>query len=75
MLKHNEDLYIALLEDKYEHLAWKNANYVDGLKPQQLKEATGLDYYPMHTFVLERLWSAYVQTKRLKFTNLTKIIL
>ena len=66
---------VALLEDKYEHLAWKNANYVDGLDPQTLKTATGLDYYPMHTFVLERLWSAYVSSKKVKFVNLTKIIL
>ena len=67
---------ITLLEDKYEHLAWRNANYVDGLNPQSLKIATGLDYYPMHTFVLERLWIAYLQTKKqLKCTNLTKIIL
>jgi len=63
---------IALLEDKYEHLAWRNANYVDGLKPLELKQATGLDYYPMHTFVLERLWCAYIKTKNLKFKNLTK---
>ena len=61
---------IELLETKYRDLAWKNANYLAGLKPELLKEFTGLDYYTFHTFVLERLINQYIQNKDLIFKKL-----
>lgn len=64
---------IALLEDDYEHLAWKNANYRDGLQFEELKKYTELDFYPMHTFVLERLWSAYLEKNNYSVLNLADI--
>lgn len=67
---------IELLETKYVEKVWKDANYRDGLDTNSLRQFTGLEYYPFHTFVLERLWSAYVSTKKnIKFVNVTKIIL
>jgi len=69
---------IELLETKYKYLAWKDAQYCGpnkaGLTPDKLKEATGLDYYTFHTFILERLWSAYLESNSyLKVINLAKI--
>lgn len=69
---------IELLETKYKDLVWKDASYCGpekaGLTPEKLKEFTGLDYYPFHTFILERLWSAYLQSRpNIKVLNLTKV--
>ena len=64
---------IDLLETKYKDLAWKNANYTSDLTKEQLKEYTGLDYYPMHTFVLERLFALYLENnKHLKVLDIFK---
>jgi hypothetical protein len=52
---------IELLETKYKDLAWKDANYTYGLKGEELKEQAGLDFYPMHVFVLERLLSIWLE--------------
>lgn len=52
---------IELMETKYKDLAWKDANYIAGLKGDKLKEMTGLEYYPMHVFVLERMLSMWLE--------------
>jgi hypothetical protein len=65
---------IELLETKYVDLAWKDANYKDGLSPNELGKFTGLNHYTFHTFILERLWSAYLQSRSdIKVINLTKV--
>ena len=69
---------IHLLETKYVEQVWKDANYCGptraGLEPDKLRQFTGLEYYPFHTFILERLWSAYVQTHQdIKVLNLAKV--
>lgn len=60
---------IILLETEFKELAWKNSKY-PGLPAEKLKYYTGLDYYPMHTFVLERLMSIYLHNhKYIKVKN------
>lgn len=59
---------INLLETKYRQLAWQNSKYMS-MSKEKLKELTGLDYYPMHTFVLERMFSLYLHNNpKIKFT-------
>ena len=60
---------IYLLETKYKDLAWKDSNY-KGLPRDQLKLHTELDYYPMFTFVLERLLNMYINNNSFKFKQL-----
>ena len=60
---------IYLLETKYKDLAWKDSNY-KGLPMDQLKLHTELDYYPMFTFVLERLLNMYINNRNFKFKQL-----
>ena len=39
------------------------------MSKEKLKQLTGLDYYPMHTFVLERMLSLYLHNNpKIKFT-------
>ena len=62
---------IELLETKYKHLAWVDANYISGLKGENLKQQTGLDFYTFHTFILERLISMWLENnKNLTFKQL-----
>jgi len=61
---------IELLETKYKDLVWKDAKYTAGLKPENLKTFTGLDYYPFHTFVLERLVNQYIDNKGLSIKQI-----
>ncbi len=56
---------VELLETKYREQAWEDSGY-NALKKDRLKEVTGLDYYPMHTFILERLLSVWIDNKGLK---------
>ena len=44
-----------------------------GLKQPQLKQLTGLDYYPFHTFMLERLPSIVVDNWNLTFKIKTSV--
>jgi hypothetical protein len=59
---------IKILEEDKElkELVWKNANYISGLPKEELKLRTGLEYYPFHTFVLERLMSLFLEKRNLK---------
>lgn len=56
-------------DPKMKELAWKDSEYNKraGLKQPMLKEVTGLDYYPMTTFLLERLPSIVVDNWNLTF--------
>ena len=62
---------IILLETKYKEEAWKDSNYKSGVESIKLKEISGLSYYPMHVFILERLISLFLENnKKLKFKQL-----
>lgn len=54
-----------LKTDKYKDV-WKDSTY-KGVS--NLKELTGLDYYPFHTFLLERLINAYTHTFKIEVKN------
>ena len=60
---------VELLETKYMDLAWSNPGY-KGLPKERLKEATGLDHYTFHTFILERLMSVWIDNKGIKTLDL-----
>lgn len=63
---------IDLIENKYKDLAWKDAKYKGGLPKDKLKEYTGLDYYPMLVFVLERLVGQWIDKNKFKVLNYWK---
>ncbi len=56
---------VELLETKYKTEAWEDSGY-KALTSERLKQVTGLEYYPMHTFILERLLSVWIDNKGLK---------
>ena len=60
---------IELLENKYKDLAWRDSGYI-GLNKENLKKYTGLDYYPFHAFILERLMSLWIDNENIKTLNL-----
>jgi hypothetical protein len=62
---------IEILENDLKELAWKNSGY-NGLKPEKLKELTGLKYYTFHTFLLERLLSVWLENQNYKTLELLK---
>lgn len=49
-------------DPKMKEYAWKDSEYSErgGLKKENLKKYTGLDYYPMACFLLERLVSVWI---------------
>lgn len=51
---------IAILEGEMAAKVWKNAQYKNGLSADDLKRYTGLEYYPFHTFLLERLMTVWL---------------
>lgn len=62
----------VMQEDKE---CWADSGYSDlakqdALKPEQLQAAIGVPYYPMHPFLLERLFSIFCHNKRIKVTYL-----
>lgn len=60
---------IELLETKYKTEAWLDSGY-KGLPKERLKEATELDHYTFHTFILERLLSVWIDNKGIKTLDL-----
>lgn len=62
-------------DSKMYEYAWKDSGYNKraGLKQPELKQLTGLDYYPMATFLLERLPSIWIDNKKLTFKIKNKI--
>lgn len=59
---------INLLETKYKDLAWQDSQY-QGLNKEELSKYTGLSYYTMHTFILERLVGNWANTNKIHITN------
>lgn len=59
---------INLLETKYKEEAWQDSTY-EGLDKKELKLRTGLDYYPLLPFVLERLVGNWANTNQIHITN------
>lgn len=47
-----------------------DAQYKGGLPAEELEKYTGLSYYPIITFVLERLILMYLENKNLKVLNI-----
>lgn len=50
-------------DNEIRDIIWKDAKYTKGNKPEvkaRLKEQIGVDYYPYHPFVCERLFSFYM---------------
>ena len=60
---------IFLLETKYKTEAWNDSGY-KGLPKERLKEATELEHYTFHTFILERLMSVWIDNKGIKTLDL-----
>ena len=57
---------IDLMETKYKNTAWLNSKYMS-LKVEELFKYTGLTYYPLHSFILERMFTIYLHNhQRLK---------
>lgn len=61
---------LELLEGELWDLANKDSGYKAGLPKDQLKMYTGLDYYPLLVFVIERMWSQYLNDKKYTVKNL-----
>lgn len=56
-------------DEEFKQLCFEKCDY-KGLPPEKLKEFTGLEYYPWMTFLLERLFSFYLeQHQELKIWN------
>jgi len=58
-------------DSEIRELCWKDAGYKTGLNSEDLKKYTGLDYYPFHTFILERLMSIWIVNKKLSYSVYT----
>lgn len=61
---------LELLEGELWDLANKDAGYKRGLPKDQLKQQTGLEYYPLLVFVIERMWSQYLNNKNYTVKNI-----
>lgn len=64
---------ISLFEGKYKDLVWEDAKYINGLKGEELLKYTGLEFYPYHTFVLERMFSLWIENKGYKIFKYEKV--
>lgn len=47
-------------DEEIKKLCWQNANYNVSLSSEELFKYTGLKYYTFHTFILERLFSVWL---------------
>ncbi len=65
----NPSIELLLQDPELIPLMKQKVNY-KGLEPSKLKEFTGLDVYWWHTFVLERLFSLYIDWKLKQDKNL-----
>lgn len=61
---------IDFMHENFEEFN-ENAHYGSGLPAKELEKFTGMQYYNFFTFVLERMWSAYIESNsELKVKNL-----
>lgn len=66
LVKNDPEIYkLATVDSNYTQLAKKDAATVE-----YLQEKIGFPYYPLITFILERLFSVYVQNKKINVTFL-----
>lgn len=54
---------MVIVDSNYSNLAKK-----DAAEPERLQQLIGMPYYPLAPFLLERLFSIYVQTNRINVT-------
>lgn len=62
---------IVLFETDMREIAWEHSRY-QNLSKEDLMKYTGLNYYPMHSFILERMFSIYLhnnQNLKVKFCS------
>lgn len=72
--------YVEILKEAVDFLhtpemkefLWKDSNY-KGLSKEDLKQYTGLEYYPMGVFLLERLPSIWVDNTNKSFKIINKL--
>ena len=57
--------FLESSSDEIRDLLYADAMY-KGIGSERIKESLGVDHYPYHTFLLERLWSVYYEVKRQK---------
>lgn len=62
-------------DEQMKRYAWRDSQYdkKGGLKLEELKKYTGLDYYPMACFLLERLPSIVIDNWNLSWKIKTEI--
>lgn len=58
-------------DEELKELCWKDSNYSnlakkDAADAEYLKQNIGVPYYPMHPFILERLFSVFCQNRNIK---------
>lgn len=64
LIKNDPEIYkLATVNSNYTNL-----NKQDAAKPEYLQEKIGMPYYPLSTFILERLFSVYVHNKKINVT-------
>lgn len=62
-------------DEEIKELCWRDSNYSnlakkDAASPQFLLSQIGVPYYPMHAFILERLFSIFCHNHKIKVTYL-----
>lgn len=55
-------------DEELKSLVWQDSKYSSSLTTGELLKYTGLNYYTFHTFVLERLFSIWLENNKNKFT-------
>jgi hypothetical protein len=70
-----EYLKPAMEAMKNDPECWKDSKYtqlnkVDAATAEYLKSKIGVDYYPMHPFILERMFSVFCHNENIKVTYL-----
>lgn len=68
-------MMVMSVEPDIKELCWKDSNYSnlakkDSASPQFLLSQIGVPYYPMHAFILERLFSIFCHNHKIKVTYL-----
>lgn len=80
----SSEIYLAYINDWLTPMmelmnddkdCWADSGYSqlareDALKPERLQELIGVPYYPLHPFLLERLFSIFCHNKKIKVTYL-----
>lgn len=62
-------IHIMETDLEIKDLCWNDSGYKTGLSQEDLKKYTELNYYPFHTFILERLVSVWIVNKKLTYAT------